>query len=298
MKATRIGWALLLAVPALCAGQNVDKVLLGANKKPLPFTRTDEILEFIATAREVSSEALSVGITKARKLRLSKNGVVLHVIFHRVNWSEQKVKRLANGNVVMYLRDSYTSQIAAFEISRLLGMTNVPPTIVRVSDGGAGSAQLWIEEARTEKNRQEGGLEPPDYNLWNQHYADMRVYDNLINNIDRNQGNMLVDSQWNLWLIDHTRAFGRDKTLPMPETVTRCSHQLWQALQELDETEVRHKLAPVLTATEIEALLSRHHELIELIRQRIDEKGVETVLFDFGDPESEIKVEYTDAGTS
>jgi len=297
MKATRIGWALLLAVPALCAAQNAERVLLGADKQPLPFTRTDEILDFIATAREVSSKALSVGITKARKLRLSRDGVELHVVFHHINQSEHQVKRLPNGNVVMYLRDSYTSQIAAFEVSRLLGMTDVPPTITRVSDGEAGSAQLWIEKARTELSRQEKGLAPPDYNTWNQHYADMRVFDNLINNIDRNQGNMLVDSQWNLWLIDHTRAFGRDKTLPMPETVTRCSRQLWQALQELDEAQVRAKLSSVLVNAEIEALLLRRQKLVELIRQRIDDKGVETVLFDFGDPESEIEVEYTDAGT-
>jgi hypothetical protein len=296
MKATRIGWALLLAIPVLCAAQSVDKVLLGADRKPLPFTTADEILEFIATAREVSSEPLSEGITRARRLRLSKNGVELHVVFHHVNESEQRVKRLPNGNVVMYVRDSYTSQVAAFEVSRLLGMTDVPPTITRISDGEAGSAQLWIEQATTEKVRQEDGLEPPNYVLWNQVYADMRVFDNLINNIDRNQGNMLVDSQWNLWLIDHTRSFGRDKTLPMPETVTRCSSRLWQALQELDETELRHRLSPLLVSVEIEALLVRHEKLVELIQQRIEDKGLETVLFDFGDPESGIKVEYTGAG--
>lgn len=298
MPATRIGWALLLALPALCAAQDIDKVLLGANQKPLPFESTDEILHFIATATEVSSTALSEGITKARRLRLSKEGVALHVVFHHINVSEQRVKRLPNGNVVMYVRDSYTSQIAAFEIGRLLGMTNIPPTITRVSDGEVGSAQLWIEEAMTEKRRQEDGLDPPGYNLWNQVYSDMRVFDNLINNIDRNQGNMLVDSQWNLWLIDHTRSFGRDNTLPMPEMVTRCSRQLWQALQELNETEVRHKMAPLLTDVEIEALLVRRQQLVELIQRRIDDRGAETVLFDFGDPEPGIKIQYTDDGES
>ena len=297
MKATRIGWALLLLVPALCGAQSADRVFLGADKKPLPFQTADEVLHFIATAREISSERLTEGITGASRLRLTKNGVELHVVYHHINESEQRVKRLPNGNVVMYVRDSYTSQVAAFEVSRLLGMTDVPPTITRISDGEAGSAQLWIEQATTEKVRQEDGLEPPNYVLWNQVYADMRVFDNLINNIDRNQGNMLVDSQWNLWLIDHTRSFGRDKTLPMPETVTRCSRQLWQALQGLNETEIRHRMAPLLTTIEIEALLTRHRELVRLIRQRIEEKGAEAVLFDFGDPTSEIKIDYTDAGS-
>ena len=35
----------------------------------------------------------------------------------------------------------------------------------------------------------------------------MRVFDELIANTDRNQGNMLIDKQWKLWLIDHTRGF-------------------------------------------------------------------------------------------
>lgn len=296
MRATPLGWTLLVALPALCGARDSERVLLGADQNPLPFASSAEILDFIATAEEVASKPLSVGITKARRLRLAKDGIELHVVFHHVNRNEQRVKRLPNGNVVMYLRDSYTSQVAAFEVARLLELDSVPPTIMRVSEGEAGSAQLWIEQARTELERQEEGLEPPDYNLWNQYYADMRVFDNLINNIDRNQGNMLVDAQWNLWLIDHTRAFGRDKTLPMPETVTRCSRGLWQALQDWDQVLVRNRLVSLLTPAEIDALLSRHRKLVELIQQRIDDKGAQTVLFEFGDPEPGIKIEFTDHG--
>ena len=35
----------------------------------------------------------------------------------------------------------------------------------------------------------------------------MRIWDELIQNRDRNQGNILWTHDWTLWLIDHTRAF-------------------------------------------------------------------------------------------
>ena len=42
---------------------------------------------------------------------------------------------------------------------------------------------------------------------WNAQLHILRVFDELIANTDRNQGNMLIDSRWKLWLIDHSRAF-------------------------------------------------------------------------------------------
>ena len=38
----------------------------------------------------------------------------------------------------------------------------------------------------------------------------MYVFDELIQNRDRNPGNSLWTTDWKLWLIDHTRAFRPD----------------------------------------------------------------------------------------
>ena len=43
------------------------------------------------------------------------------------------------------------------------------------------------------------------------------VFDELIRNKDRNQGNLLWTRNWTLWLIDHTRAFRLGKDLMKPE---------------------------------------------------------------------------------
>lgn len=280
-------------------GPSSQFVWLGANKEPLPFQSAEEMLAYLRTAEEISSKPLSEGITRAKRLHLSKGGIDARVVFHHVDRNEQEMKRLANDNVVMYLRDSFLNQAAAYEMSRMLGMKNVPPTVLRRSNGQRGSAQLWIESAKTETMRVEQGLEPPDYTLWNQYYADMRVFDNLINNIDRNQGNMLVDSRWNLWLIDHTRSFGRDKALPYPEIVVRCSRVLWQGIRhDWDDAKVERLMATYMNPKEIEALLTRRQKLVALIEQQIAERGEDMVLFDFGDPESGVKVRFSDTPPS
>ncbi len=301
-----IGLAVLAVHPWSAAAQTGDEptstgpsmhfVWLGANKEPLPFQSAEEMLAYLRTAEEVSSKPLSVGITKAKRLHLSKGGIEARAVFHDIDRNEQEVKRLVNDNVVMYLRDSFLNQAAAYEMSRILGMKNVPPTVLRRSEGERGSAQLWIEGAMTEQMRVEQELEPPDHNLWNQYYADMHVFDNLINNIDRNQGNMLVDSSWNLWLIDHTRSFGRDKALPYPESVVRCSRGLWDGLhRNWDDAEVEERMAPYMMPIEIGALLSRRRKLVELIEMRIAERGEKMVLFDFGDPDPGVKVSSSSA---
>ena len=275
------------------AGAQIEELFfLDPDGYPQPIQEEEDILFFLRTAKETGSKALDQGITKARRLDLEQDGIKTRAVFHHIQRSDRKVKQLDDGRVRGYLRDSYTSQIAAYEIGRMLEILNIPPTVRRRSEGINGSAQLWIEKAMTEIERQEKGIEPPDQTLWNQLYADMRVFDNLINNIDRNQGNMLVDSQGHLWLIDHTRSFGQDKTIPYPAMITRCSNRLYEELKALDEEQVqkRMKSQKLLAPGEIKALFRRRTELLEKIDDRIRERGREVVLFDYGDLEPGIEV--------
>ena len=284
-----LGLSLGVCVPGLA--QDLAPVFLGSDDEPLPFQEVDQILALLRSSNEIASEPIGHGITKAQRLTLrSADGVEVRVAFHDVARNERKVKHLPNDNVVGYLRDHYTSQVAAFRLGRLLGVDNIPPTVLRRSSGVDGSAQLWIEESMMEVDRQEQGVKPADRALWNQLYADMRVFDNLINNIDRNTGNMLVDSFGYLWLIDHTRSFGRDKSLPRPETITRCSNRLYEAIQNLDESAVEAELGELLSKGEIKAIFARRSELLKKIDERIATRGSNQVLFDYGDPEPGLRI--------
>jgi len=285
------GTTLLLGV-ALLVAEIERPIFLDKEGRALPIQSDQEIEDFLQTASVTASENISEGITKPIRLDLAKGDVRARAAFHHIQKFETKIRRMPNGRVRGYRRDHYTSQIAAYEIGRMLQVHNIPPTTHRQFNGLDGSAQLWIENAKTEEMRLEEGIEPPDWTLWNQLYADMRVFDNLINNTDRNLGNMLIDSQGHLWLIDHSRSFGQDKTIPHPEAITRCSGRLYQALRDLDENQVEAvmKQKKLLAPGEIKAIFRRRQELLEKIDDRIRLLGEEKVLFVFGEPEPGIEV--------
>ncbi len=286
-----------LRSPALAWRSTTAPELMGSDGRELSFADQGRLLEYLRDAEVISSKALSEGITQAEKLLIQQEGVVAHVIFHHVDSYEQRTKRLPNGNIVLYVKDSYTSQIAAYEMSRLLGMDNVPPTVERKFNSSRGSVQLWIENAMSERERLEKRLEPPDQNLWNQRYSDMRVFDNLINNIDRNQGNLLIDPFWNLWMIDHTRSFGPDRTLPRPELIGRCTRRLWDRVRELDEVDTHARLSPYLKRSEVKAIFFRRKKLIELIEEKIAASGEKRVLFERPAPDPEVQVRESPQGS-
>ena len=98
----------------------------------------------------------------------------------------------------------------------MLGMGMVPPTVERKHDGVTGSAQLWVEHCSL--LRDNDTTKAPDPGAWNKQVYRQRVWDNLTANIDRNQGNLLMDQAWNLILIDHSRAFTAAMTMPFPMT--------------------------------------------------------------------------------
>ena len=60
------------------------------------------------------------------------------------------------------LPDSYLYEIAAYELSKLLGLDIVPPVVERQIDETKGSLQAFVENSVTEAARRRNGPEPPD----------------------------------------------------------------------------------------------------------------------------------------
>ena len=161
---------------------------------------------------------------------------------------------------------------------------DVPPTVRREVDGAPGTVSLWIEHAIMERERETRDLQPPNPFRWSQQKKMMLVFDNLIGNVDRNQGNVLIDRRWRLWFIDHTRAFVTTSVLLNPKTLNRCERGLYHALRELDGDEVRRELSPVLTGAEIDAVLARRDLIVERLQEEIDRLGERVVLFELQPP--------------
>ena len=87
--------------------------------------------------------------------------------------------------------------------------------------------------------------------------------------------NILIDKQWHIWLIDHTRAFRLSKTLHNPGNVTRIDRNMLAKMKALDEATLRKELSRYASRDEVRGLLARRDVMVKFF----EGKG-ESVLFD------------------
>jgi hypothetical protein len=284
-----VAWANLALAAAPIAAQTTPDlraaphVWLDKAGTPLPFQTHREILEYLREAEVVERRPIGQGVTGAERILLDRGGVRVRAAFRTVD----EIQRGPFENLpasMRRVRDEAVFECAAYELSEALGLGRVPPTVPRRIGKTNGSVQIWFEQARRETDLVEKSVEPPDGTRWTLQKHVMHVFDALIANLDRNQGNILVDRDWTLWFIDHTRAFAQTDDLLDRKKVTRCSRDLWHALGNLDEASLRPRLEPFLTKPEIGALFKRRLELVKHIEGLIAANGEAAVLFDLDSP--------------
>ncbi len=246
--------------------------------QPLPFTDHDGALDFLRSARVLSENVLNGGSTKPLKILLERNGVQAHAVFRQVDVRKSRV--IVDGEVYINFHDSHIYECAAYELSRWLDIDNVPPCVTRTLGTRKGTLQLWIENSMTEKKRREKEHLPEDAMRWAREKQTLRLFDALIANIDRNQGNMLHDERGKLWFIDHTRSFGTGHRLDNLDKIVWCDRRIWNRLQMLDSEMLEQTLHPYLTTEQMSSLRSRGATLREHLQQRIDDLGAAVVIFD------------------
>lgn len=268
--------------PAAASGLEIEEgagqVWLGADGEALPFRRDAEILDFLRTADVVSAQQLSKGVNRSLKLLLERHGVRAHAVFRRVDARKFSDRRPGSKQIAGF-RDSCFFEPAAYELGRMLGVRRIPPVVQRPYLGRMGTLQIWVENAFDERSRLERGLRSPDPEDW-QRQKDVRlIFDALIRNIDRNQGNVLIDARWNVWLIDHTRSFLPESDLPERRRIVRCDRDLWRRLQTVDRALAEQALEPYLTKRELRSLFARWEKLVEHVQGLIAAEGEGSVLF-------------------
>ncbi len=248
----------------------------GQPKATLRFENNQQIIEFLRSARVVSQERVGVGVNGIAKVLLKRDGVQMHAAFRDVRVEE--TRELPSGTQVEF-RDNCIFECAAYELSRLLGLNNVPPVVEREIGGVKGTLQMWIEGTITEEERKKKNLPLQDELHLNRQWEVMRIFDNLIYNEDRNSNNILYDRNGKLWMIDHTRSFTKYAELPYPSAIQSCERTLWEKLQRLDPAVAKMRLEKYLRASQIDALIERKRELVGHIQEMIAEKGEDFVLF-------------------
>jgi hypothetical protein len=272
-------FALLLPFGAQSmAGQGLRRVWLGPDGDVLPFQNDEELLAFLRTAEIASTTDIPEGVTRPRQALLELNGLQVHATLKDID-ETYKRQRMSDGTFAMELRDYYVFEQVAYQLAMLLGLDNVPPTILRRYRRNESSVQLWVYGAITENERRERGMHPPHRLPWMRQVQTMYVFDDLIGNVDRNGGDILIDDDWKLWMVDHSRAFQTGVELRFVEKVLYCRRDLFEAMKALDEAAIRQHTGHQLTRYQISALLERRDLVVAHIQALIDERGEAAVLY-------------------
>jgi hypothetical protein len=132
------------------------------------------------------------------------------------------------------------------------------------------------------KDRVESGGALVTSRNWSRQRQTMYVFDSLIHNFDRNQGNMLFDGNDKLWYIDHTRSFALSTEIDDLDKIVWCERRMWEKMKALNEKTLLDRLGPKVDYGRISALIKRRNKLVDHIQTLIDERGEEVVLFEAG----------------
>jgi hypothetical protein len=237
-----------------------------------------EIEKFLKSGRIVSSNLIGHGVTKASRATLSLNGRVHDAQLQSIS---MKLNDLydPDGKPVAW-RDDYKHNIAAYKLDRLLLLNMVPPSIERLAGKRPAAFTWWADDVvMMESERERKNVEPPDPEAWSRQLATATTFDQLIYNVDRNTGNLLITKGWSLVLIDHTRAFAPNPRLMDRSHFDRCSRSLLAGLRTLDKAKLTSAVTPYLTAPQIDAILIRRDLIVKHFDKLIAEKGEAAVLF-------------------
>lgn len=220
-----------------------------------------EIEEYLKSAEIVSVEDISVGVTKPKKATLAPGGLVPQMAWKPIR-----------PGIYGGFWESYKSEIAAYELDKLLGLAMIPPTVEKRVKGDLGAAIMWASPTKSFKDLGGPPKAPPaHFERWNRQLIRAKMFDNLIFNKDPNLGNWLVDPAWNLILIDHTRSFTTGKD--MAHTMQRIDADLWDRMKALTEETLTPALGQWLKKNEIKAILERRDKMAEVIAGMVAKQG-------------------------
>lgn len=265
---------LRLGLPVLLA---IAQVALA--DEPLKHYSRAEMEDFLLHANIEEKKGLGTGITSSERAKLS-DGKIEHQA-HIQCIDEAKAEYKTARGVELNFKDTYKYNIAGYRLDQVLELNMVPVSVERKVAGKTCAVTWWVDDKMFDEiDRQKQGMTPPDLDSWNKQMYIVRVFDQLIDNTDRNLGNLVIDKQWRLWMIDHTRAFRTTNKIRNEANLVMCERRLLANMRKLDEDTLNEKLRPFLTKTEVKAILTRRDKVVRFFDDAVTEKGQGAVLYD------------------
>ncbi|MDA1314419.1 MAG: hypothetical protein O2968_13855 [Acidobacteria bacterium] len=233
--------------------------------------------QFLLSAEILEQKQLKTGTTGSARAKLS-DGRITHDA-HVQDIDIYKPLYNTGSRVEANFRDSYKYNIAAYRLDRLINLRMVPVSVEREVDRKGASVTWWVDSVQMmEKDRFQKKIEPPNHADWNDQMRNARVFNELAYNTDANLGNVLITTDWQVRLVDFSRAFRTAKDLRTPKNLTRIDRRVYDGLKSLTAQTLSTKLGSVLRDSEINAVLARRDKIIKLFDQAIAEKGEADVI--------------------
>ena len=235
---------------------------------------------FLLKAKIIKTKGVKGGVTASRRATVLL-GTFEHDA-HVQTIDEYKATMSLSTGTELDFRDSFRNNVAAYRLDRMLGLGMVPVTVVRTYDRKPSSFTWWVDDVMMdEKKHYLEKIAAPDAAAWNHQIWVVRVFDQLIYNVDRNLGNLLIEHTWRIWMIDHTRAFKVFKDLKTPKDLgDHCERKLLAALRRLDGATLKTAMKDLLMPGQIEGLLGRRDRIVAYYDAKVAALGEDKVLYD------------------
>jgi hypothetical protein len=228
-----------------------------------------ETEEFLLKGQQGKTRAAGKGITGSLRMTMTYNGLTHDAHIQPIDESKREFR--SQQGTEFNFRDYWGFNIAGYKIDRLLGLNFVPVSVERRYRSSMAAYTWWLDDVlMDEADRLKKKISPPAESLerWNQEMQLVRLFDQLIANVDRNLGNLIITKDWNIWAIDHTRAFRTNAVLKTPGNIVRCDRQVFARLKQLDKPTLSKAVGNSIQGYEIDAILKRRDAIVALIEQR------------------------------
>lgn len=239
----------------------------------------EQIKVFLQTAKVIKERPTDKGVTSPWRLTLTDGTITHDASFQPID-EHSAQKKFASGNVEFGFVDSYKYNIAAYQLSELLGVDDMLPVYVeRKWQGKSGSLSWWLPVKMDEGQRREKNILAPDTDKWNKQMYRVRVFDELVYDTDANLTNVLIGEDWTIWRVDFSRAFRTSKDLHDAKNLVKCDRQFFEKLKALNGSELAEKTKGYLTKAEVNGVMARRDKIVATFQNLIAQKGESEVLY-------------------
>ena len=234
---------------------------------------------FLLKAKVTNRRDAGSGVTGSSRVTLS-DGRLTHDAHVQAVDVARAVFTAGKASEVNF-KDTYRYNIAGYRLARLIGLDNVPMSVERNVEGKLAAVTWWVDDVLMDEGaRLKKKTMAPDVQRFAKQIQVMKIWDELIQNKDRNGGNLIWTSDWSMWLIDHTRAFRLGKELVAPADLTRCDRRLLDGMRALTAESLAKAIGDSLTKEEQGAVLARRDLIVKHFDDRISKLG-EGILFTY-----------------